>query len=68
MSLYNLDMLLGDALCYEAAGNIEEFWNSIEDATLYATQKYEDAMTGPEPEFEYDDDYEYLEHKYDYDY
>ena len=70
MSLYNLYMLLRNVLCYEAAGNIKEFWTSIEDAALYATQKYEDAMTGPEPEYEYEqDDYDdYLEYKYDYEY
>ena len=71
MSLYNLDMLLSYALCYEAAGNIKEFWNSIHDAALYATQKYEDAMTGPEPEYEcddYDDYDDMMEYKYDYDY
>ncbi len=68
MSLYNLDMLLGHVLCYEAAGNIEEFWTSIEDAALYATQKYEDALEGPEPEYDQDDYDDYLEYKYDYDY
>ena len=67
LSLYNLEKMLTSVLCYEAAGNFADFWNSIQEAAQYAHDKYLD-----EEEYQdnYYDDYDedYLEHKWDYDF